>query len=173
MLRTAALATFGALFVLPLASCPTNTVGPTDAAGLPADASAPDASLPDASAPDASLPDARSSFEATYTAFVARMGQDDMLNRSDGSYASLPEFQAIVGQGKASLPFVFEKIAAGDVRLNRAAALVTGVKIFAAIRADPQKKSWGPGHPPFGAQDTAKLWLEWWAAHKDDPEWKP
>ena len=138
--------------LLALSACPSQTATATDS----------DAQV--------AITGARAEFDAKYQAFVARMNQYDMKIRSDGVYADLPEFQAIVAMGKAALPFVFETIAAGDFKMNEAAELITGVDVLAPLRDDPP---WGPGKPLFGEQDTSKLWLDWWAAHHNDPQWNP
>jgi hypothetical protein len=172
MLRARAVAGLFLPLSLALAGCP--SAAPSD--GVDSGAGTPtnvDAAAGVEAGDGAVWGDARSEFDAKYAAFVARVQQDDMLNRSGGAYAELPEFAAIVGMGKRGLPFVFEKIAAGDFSLNRAAALVTGVNVYAALRSDPANLPWGPGRPPIGAQDGAKLWADWWAAHRDDPAWRP
>jgi len=112
----------------------------------------------------------RQQFDALYRKWQQFQGSAQMRYRSDDSYASGAEYEALVTMGKRAVPLLMEKIAAGEFRMNEAVERITAVDVVAEVRARPDK-SWGPGKPPFGAQATSKLWLEWWAKNQDQPGW--
>ena len=67
--------------------------------------------------------------EAKYATWLERAQEYDLRVRSDDSITRVPEYTAIVAMGKPALPFVFEKMEAGEFRMNAAAYAITGVMI--------------------------------------------
>jgi hypothetical protein len=70
-------------------------------------------------------------------------------------YNACEAYRRIVARGAAALPFVIEKIGAGDFFLNQAMREITGLDIRSHYRDVPL----------LGEQDESALWLRWWAEH--------
>ena len=114
----------------------------------------------------------RAQFEGLYQKWEESQNTHAARLRSDDSYATGPEYEALVAMGKAAVPLLLERIAAGDFRMNDAVETITRVDILAEVRARPDK-SWGLNQPPFGAQGTSRLWLAWWEKNQASSEWYP
>ncbi len=132
----------------------------------------PDAREPGADAGPRVSAQTRQQFDGLYKKWEEVQGSPQRRFRSDDSYATGPEYEALVAMGKRAVPLLMEKIVAGEFRMNDAVERITGVDIVAEGRARPDK-SWEPGGPPFGAQSTSKLWVEWWAKNQTGAEWYP
>jgi hypothetical protein len=152
-MRTHLISFTAVLIAVPLASCPRSTETPADAGSRIS-------------------AQTRQQFDGLYKKWEDVQASPARRFRSDDSYATGPEYEALVAMGKRAVPLLMEKIAAGEFRMNDAVEKITGVDILADVRARPDK-SWGPGKPPFGAQSTSKLWIDWWAKNQNGAEWYP
>lgn len=112
-----------------------------------------------------------SHLESFYEDWRSRMASNRHVSSLD-ALTDDPGFDAIVNEGRCALPFVFEKIGSGDFFMNEAALRITGVDIWAQVRAE-WARPFGAQNPPKGAQDTSVLWSEWWSGHGQTPEWRP
>jgi hypothetical protein len=90
-----------------------------------------------------------------YNAFIQRIEQPDIAVRSD-SYAAwkeVREFNELTRLGKSYIPYVLERLRAGDFRMVPVIECITNIR---SVNLYPS-----PLPPPgqFGAQDVAALWL--------------
>jgi hypothetical protein len=109
-------------------------------------------------------------FDAKFASWKGHCNRPEISIHSNlNYYIKTPEYDALVAMGKPALPFLMEKLEAGEFILNDAVKKITGINIV--VRESVPLK-WGPDVPPFSALDVSKLWLEWWKEHKDLPEWK-
>jgi hypothetical protein len=111
-------------------------------------------------------------FDAHLAAWRSAVANSKLKFQSDDSATKQADYQAIIAMGKRALPIVMARLAAGDTWLVDAAEGITGVDVIAPVRSTPDK-SWGTGKPPFSQTDEARLWLDWWKIHKNDPQWQP
>jgi len=110
-------------------------------------------------------------FDAKFLAWQNHCEQIAISVRSDtSSRTNTEEYRALIAMGTPALPLLMEKLEAGEFFLNDAVKKITGINIVPRGPGHPKK--WGPGAPPFSAQEVSKLWIAWWKEHKDDPEWK-
>jgi hypothetical protein len=121
----------------------------------------------DAGTPDGGMT-SRQEFDAHFTAMESAIENSDLVIQSNNSFTKLADYQAIVAMGKRALPFVMEKLAAGDTRLIRAAEKITQVDVYGPLRSRPDLTN-----PPVSDADLARAWVDWWQIHKNDPQWQP
>jgi len=102
-------------------------------------------------------------FYEKYRAWQKHCNRLEIAIQSNSSYyINVPEYDALIAMGKPALPFLMEKLGAGEFFLNKAVEKITGIDL----------KAWKPDFRPVSEQDTSKVWLEWWEENKDKPEWK-
>ncbi len=97
----------------------------------------------------------RSEFEAAYRAWMDRVNGDTriLLSSFQESHVELPEYDAIVALGPDALPFVMERLEAGDVLLNDAALRLLGVR-YEDVVPDPAAL--------YSEQELAEFLLDRW-----------
>jgi hypothetical protein len=92
-------------------------------------------------------------FNHYYTVWSDRLLQPDIAIRSDpDAWTEVVEFEGLYRPGKLFLPFILERLKAGDFRLVVALECITGIN---SVRLYPT-----PMPPPgtFGLQEVAALW---------------
>lgn len=94
------------------------------------------------------------SFNLAYNAWAQRLGQPDIVVRSDpDAWREVPEFVELVRVGRLYLPYLREKLQVGDFRAVLVVECVTG------LSSDQLYPTPLPAPGSFGLQDVAKLWL--------------
>jgi hypothetical protein len=93
-------------------------------------------------------------FNLAYNAWAQRIGQPDIVIRSDtNAWRKVPEFVELIRLGKLYLPYLRQKLQAGDFRAVVAIECITGIS---SVLLYPQTM---PAPGTFGTQDVANLWL--------------
>jgi len=93
-------------------------------------------------------------FNFTYTRWSERVSRPDVAVSSDTeAWKRVPEFQDLIRPKKLFLPFILDRLRAGDFRLVPAIECITGID---SVRLYPTPM---PQVGTFGLQDVAALWV--------------
>lgn len=151
--------------------CPNNSQNrPPDAGSAPdaGSSSTTDAGPADAGSVSSVPAEVITEFERHYQAWRVFADSSEMRLTSDtAQLTNHPEYTAMVAMGKKVLPLVMAKLAEGDFLMVSAAERITRVDVVRASGKTLQPEEL------FGEQDEARLWVEWWRQHQNDPEWRP
>lgn len=110
-------------------------------------------------------------FERRFEAWKTYCSRPEIRLQSNTDYYTENEkYRAMIALGKPALPFLMEKLRAGEFFLNKAVGEIAGFDI--APRDSIDIDEWKPGVRAFSAQEISRRWVEWWKEHADDPEWR-
>jgi hypothetical protein len=102
-----------------------------------------------------------SALDAHYACWIRRIATSPAS--SDDVLTNDPDYAAIVGAGACALPYVFSRMESGNDLMMSAAEKITGVDVYAALRAT-RAAPISASNPLVSAQEMTAAWLAWWRA---------